>query len=268
MATKSKVNLNDVDLETLQQLPGIGKSLAERIAAGRPFQDVDDLLKIQGIGKGRFERIKSHFEIAEVERLDATLELDQPEVLVSEDGRDRASIIEQIGSDLEAERPQVERVASSQAAPPLTLSRGQSLTLIFGVGIIAIILSVITTLVIMLGINDTLDFNQLQSIQAMGSDLVDLERSLGNISSSLDSLNQRVEPLEGLDGRVTDLDTQLGSIRSDVDQALISLSTMQTELDFVQSETTRLSNQVSRFDNFLDGLAELMRGISSPGIVE
>lgn len=265
---KKKVNLNNADMETLQQLPGIGKSLAERIDAGRPFQRVEDLLEIQGVGKRRFERIKSNFEIAEVERLDADLELDRSEVLLSENGREAASIIEQIGSDLEAERPQIERLASSKAAPQVTLSRGQSLTLIFGVGIISIILSVITTLVIMVGINDTLNFNQLQSIQVLESNLVDLEGSIENIASGLDSLNQKVEPLEGLDSRVTDLDAQLGTIRSDVDQALLSLDSMQSELDFVQTETTRLSNQARRFNNFLDGLAELMRGISSPEIVE
>jgi competence ComEA-like helix-hairpin-helix protein len=264
MAKKSKVNLNNADLETLQQLPGIGRSLAERIVAGRPFQRVEDLLEVQGVGQGRFERIKTDLKIEEVERFETDLELDEPKVLVSEDGRDSGSILEEIESDLEAERPHVEQVVPSEPSIRKTLSRGQSLTLMFGVGIIAIILSVVTTLVIMQGINETLDFNQLQSIQGLESELGDLQGNLENLSSSLDAFDQRVTPLEGLDETVADLEVQLGSIQSDVDKALLSVGTMQTELDTVQTETQRLSTQVMRFDNFLNGLTELMRSISSP----
>ena len=43
MAEKLVVNVNDADIETLQQLPGIGEFLAERIIEGRPFSQVEDL---------------------------------------------------------------------------------------------------------------------------------------------------------------------------------------------------------------------------------
>ena len=61
---------------------------------------------------------------------------------------------------------------------------------------------------------------------------------------------------------------ELGSVQADVDEALFTVGTMQTELDFILTETTRLSEQVVRFDNFLVGLEELMRAISDTELVE
>jgi hypothetical protein len=57
-------------------------------------------------------------------------------------------------------------------------------------------------------------------------------------------------------------------IQTEVEDALFTVGTMQTELDFVLTETVRLSDQVVRFDNFLDGLSELMRVITDTEFVE
>lgn len=56
------LDLNAADTETLQGLPGIGPTLAERIVAHReahgPFQTAEDLLRVPGIGPKRWERIR------------------------------------------------------------------------------------------------------------------------------------------------------------------------------------------------------------------
>jgi competence protein ComEA len=60
--TSGTLNLNTTDTETLQALPGIGPTLAERIVAYRqehgPFQGVEELLRVPGIGPKRWERIR------------------------------------------------------------------------------------------------------------------------------------------------------------------------------------------------------------------
>ena len=58
------------------------------------------------------------------------------------------------------------------------------------------------------------------------------------------------------------------ALRPMVPSVPVPEKTMQTELDFVLVETVRLSDQVVRFDNFLDGLSELMRVISDTELVE
>lgn len=60
--TTDRVNLNAASAADLQELPGIGPALAERIVAHRtehgPFRTVEDLKKVAGIGPKTFERLK------------------------------------------------------------------------------------------------------------------------------------------------------------------------------------------------------------------
>ena len=52
-----KVNPNTADEIILQQLPGIGPSLAKRIVDSRPYSSLDDLEKVPGIGELVIESI-------------------------------------------------------------------------------------------------------------------------------------------------------------------------------------------------------------------
>jgi len=59
---KSPVDLNRATSEDLQQLPGVGPAMAERILQYRKenqgFASVDDLNNVRGIGPKKFEKIK------------------------------------------------------------------------------------------------------------------------------------------------------------------------------------------------------------------
>ena len=64
-ATPRPLNLNTASASEIETLPGIGKTLAERILEGRPYQTPDDLLKVKGIGKAIFERLKPFLKTAD-----------------------------------------------------------------------------------------------------------------------------------------------------------------------------------------------------------
>ena len=52
------VDLNEASVGELAALPGIGKTLAERIIANRPYRGVDDLKKLKGFGNKMVERLR------------------------------------------------------------------------------------------------------------------------------------------------------------------------------------------------------------------
>lgn len=63
------LDLNTATVEQLDQLPGIGPSIAKAIVRFReksgPFRRVEDLLAIRGITKKRLEKIRPHVVVKE-----------------------------------------------------------------------------------------------------------------------------------------------------------------------------------------------------------
>jgi len=62
------IDINTADATALESVPGIGKSLSQRILTFRekngPFQSVDDLLKIQGIGEKSIQKLRPYLMVA------------------------------------------------------------------------------------------------------------------------------------------------------------------------------------------------------------
>ena len=65
------LNLNTATQFELEELPGIGPKLAERIIAWRdangPFVSVEQLMDVDGIAKGKFESIKDLIYVEDAE---------------------------------------------------------------------------------------------------------------------------------------------------------------------------------------------------------
>jgi len=66
------VDINTATVEELMSVPGIGQSIAQRIAEFRekngPFKTVDDLLKVQGIGEKSLARIRAKLSVGKAKK--------------------------------------------------------------------------------------------------------------------------------------------------------------------------------------------------------
>lgn len=67
IAAEGQIDLNVATAQQLEQLPGIGKEIAQRIVSYRkdsgPFKSVNDLMKVKGIGLGKLAKVKEHLTI-------------------------------------------------------------------------------------------------------------------------------------------------------------------------------------------------------------
>jgi|YelNatPaOPRAMG01_1025707.scaffolds.fasta_scaffold00897_2 competence protein ComEA len=65
-ASSNKININYATEKELENLPGIGPSLAKRIVEYReqngPFKDIEEIKNVKGIGDKKFEQIKDLIE--------------------------------------------------------------------------------------------------------------------------------------------------------------------------------------------------------------
>jgi comEA protein len=61
------VNINKATSQELMRLPGIGKTLAERIVEYRrsygPFKRIEDITRVSGIGVDKFNRMKEFLAV-------------------------------------------------------------------------------------------------------------------------------------------------------------------------------------------------------------
>lgn len=57
-ATGGRVNVNTADLATLETLPGVGPTVAQRIIDGRPYSNITDLEAVKGLGKTKADALE------------------------------------------------------------------------------------------------------------------------------------------------------------------------------------------------------------------
>jgi len=144
-----------------------------------------------------------------------------------------------------------------------TFNRGAILWLIVGTVLVSVSLSVLLSLAIFGGINKTLNIGQHNSVRQMASDMVELQADIDELTSLIRSIDRRMEALEGLSGRVVSVENEFVELHDEVTRSLEEINSVRKQIDDLMLKVDLISESVSVFDEFLDGLSQLLLG-SSP----
>lgn len=238
---RSSMDINQADLEQLTTLPGIGKSMAEKIIAGRPYQEVEQLLAVQGLGSRTLERIRPRITLGKLEG----------EKVADTTPQETVSVMERFE-------------AFSQSFTEKFQITSQVVWFVLVSGAASVLLSVIVTLTILAGINRTLNIGRHTAVREIRDELTTVNTVLGELSADLNSVDQRLQAVEGLSGRMATLEADFEVIREDMDQAVVTVDQLSQEVSRMAEVVDGMAEKVSLFDGFLGGLRQLISNLFEP----
>jgi competence ComEA-like helix-hairpin-helix protein len=205
----SMVDLNTATLDALMDLPGVDEALAHRILAYReaqgPFQTPKDITNVPGIGQTAYERIADRLTISLPEVMptrEDEAEADEAEGETSITPPPESPTSEEPTPELEPEPvapPSPPPVAMSAARTEDTAGQPRveserSLSWLW-VGLIGggigAVLGVIITLLILAGINGSLDYVSSQAITRMQNNAQNLETEMATLTDNLDEVQEQ-----------------------------------------------------------------------------
>ncbi len=230
-------DLLDVNLATaeeLSQLPGVGQALAERIVAGRPYGHVDDLRSVSGLGASTLEGFRDQVKATQIT----------------------------------TPREPAGRGASSSAtlSPTPSYSKRQVAGLLAVSVILSIFLSMGLTLATLLGINGTLDIGRSSAIQDLESQSGQLANQAQVLQGRLDAIDKRVQSLQGLTGRMSQVETQTSSLAEEVQVAKEDAQRLSQQVDNLAVTARSLEQRQSRQESVFQALADLLAPWASTSI--
>jgi predicted nucleic acid-binding Zn-ribbon protein len=148
------------------------------------------------------------------------------------------------------------------SAPP-QYSRSETLTLIIGSAVASAFVSILTTLLVLAGINGTLDVSRHRAVRAMQADLAATKEDLAAMTNEMASAKARLDALEGLTARMTAVETKVGQQDETLATALGEIDAMRSTVDEVSRQMEGVVTQVDRFSRFLDGLGGLLADLGT-----
>lgn len=263
---RRRINPNTAELQSLEELPGIGKTLAANIVAARPYIELDDLGSVKGLGKSRLARIKPYLSFetrsqtspaANGSKVDeAAAKSRRPRKTDAADGKAGVSAKGGRGR----EKPALVKTASRQESRPVAqnFSRTATIWLVLAMGLFSIAFSVLSSLTTYYLINGALDFRRTQTLQSIDGLVTTLNQDLSVLSSNVEQMNERLNTLAGLDDRMEVVEGEVEGLGTEIGSALETVDSMQTNIDQLAEETAALSEDVGKFGQFVDGLRGLL----------
>jgi competence ComEA-like helix-hairpin-helix protein len=249
-----ELDLNTATVAELQELPGIGPALAERIVSYRsevqPFQDPADVTAVPGISEAMYAEIAGRVTASPVEAPQAA----EPEEVADEWlEADLAAEPEPEPELVEAEEAEVvetgERLSPGPEPPLVEVVPGPAgWGRVLFVGVLSAIAGALLALAFLYALNGTLDF-RMAALRAAQDEASRLEYALAALNEKLDQVEGRLGAIQELDSRLSDTQASIQQLAEDLEATRARMTSMAEALGAVRQEYTNLREDV-------DGLAE------------
>lgn len=274
----AEIDINHVAVEDLAHVPGVGQELASRIVQARPFSSLDDLRRVRGIGAQSLDKMRPFLTCtaASEEPAQAPAEQEPPapaEAVSTGVGAEIAAAVEK-AAPVEAgqvKAPQAQPAppgrsaptpAPSRPSPPPAgetyLRRSDAAWWAAGLALAALILAILFSLGILNMVNGTLTYAPAAQVRALDARAAELSAQIQAANSDLSSLRARLDAMEGLSGRVADLERGSQALREDLQAVQARTEELETRSEELTRQVEELQKSSAKFQNFLDGLRNLL----------
>ena len=147
---------------------------------------------------------------------------------------------------------------------PRVVSLNQAVTMAFASGILSCLLSIGLVLGILLLLNGGLRFVSPGELSSVQLQVGSIESQANNLRQDLQGVRTRLDNLEGLSGRVKAVEQENQELRSSLDKQLEQLKQLNQQIGLLKADIEDLQANTARFQQFLDGLRELLTATGGP----
>ena len=158
--------------------------------------------------------------------------------------------------------PQKDSVDPKKQQPKF-ITRGCAFWLMFGITMVAVLLSVIASLGILVAVNGGLEYVSPREFVTLKRQVDGLTAQVNRIDSDLDDLYIRMENLESLSGRLGQLENNLAKVQKQIENTDTQFEELSSGVGDLAEQVEELQTDTTSFGNFLDGLRKLLAGDAS-----
>jgi competence ComEA-like helix-hairpin-helix protein len=142
--------------------------------------------------------------------------------------------------------------------PPAPSAWRGGFTWLAAASLIGAVMGAILALLVIGGINGTLDLNQRTAVVELRAEADRLGRQAGALQTDLDGLRERLDALEGLTGRLDEVERDTENLDNSLAEAQADIAALDTRADALGKDIATVRAAADRFNAFLDGLRDLL----------
>ena len=256
-----EVDINQATIGELSQVPGIGVLLAERIAAQRPYDHLDDLLRVRGITLWKLDRIRPYLTLSAADA--PAGEPGSAEVFEQPDEPREESAVETVPEPFIETPPPAEPPRTGDTQPvAVAPARGIGLSDVILVSaimsLLSFLLAVFLTLGVLLLVNRTLSYAPVQQANGLELQLRQLQEQAGALQTEVSGLRTRLDNLEALSGRMNTLENENRTLQDTIDDFRQRVNEIGSQADRITTTLESLTQENATFQRFIDGLRNLL----------